>query len=512
MQTTCHRVTHFVRRLWGSLLSLSDGAFISLALVLFALLSAPLFLHWPPPMADEEMFGDVARTFGEQCQLSSTLVAGQEHVMYWQPPVYFLMLAPVIKTFGWSLVVLRGFSALIGALVVVFTYLLGRFFTAPLVAKVGTLLLVCNPHFVTYIKYGRMDGLCVLFLLASLLAVRWALEQRKPGAFTLPGLAAAAAVLTHPLGMIAPVSILLWLLVQRGIGKINLAKSITWFLLPIVAGLGCWLILILQDPHGFLVQMHYQFARKDRDWMSSFLGFVGRYRFVPFVLALGLFGVLATWGAWRRTRQDSALLLLLIVNVVSFVTITARFELTYHLYWIPVASIAAGAAVTQDSVRWGNAFRILGLVALLNGIAFLAYVTYSIHWNERSAPSYLEFSLSVAALLPDSCSVINAGYPSLYWGLHEGRPDVRYFERVYFDTTIVKDAFGRADYFILTRSFAPEDDAQLLDSEVRTIKSLAGRVQKRLMLVGEVGQQRRFVPSARVYKLVPSATTLQNLP
>jgi len=512
MQKTAARLSGFALRLQNAEASLSDQSFIALALLLFTLLSAPLFLRWPPPMADEEMFGDVARSFGEHFRLASPLVAGQEHGMYWQPPVYFLLLAPIIKTFGWSLAVLRGFSFSIGILVVALTYLVARSFASQSAARVGTLLLVFNPHFLTYIRYGRMDGLCVLFILGSVLLAWRAIQHRGARRLVFPGLVAGAAILTHPLGVIAPFTILLWLVIVHRREKIDLLMSVVWFSLPIIAAMAFWLVFLWQDPHAFLVQMQYQLARKDRGWLVSSMGFFQRYRFLPLVLALGIIGVAAAWDIWRRSRENVGLLLLVVANLVTFGVITTRFELPYYVYWAPLASLAAGVAVTQSSSRWRNALRIIALAAVLNGVAYLAYVTYSIHWKERTAPGYYELARSVAAMLPASCLVMSAGYPSLYWGLREERPDVRYIERVYFDSTLAKDVVSRLDYYILTRSFAPEEDAQLLSRDIQTIGSLAAGVRKKLVFVGEVGEQRRFVASAKIYKLVPSSDTTVNSP
>lgn len=513
MQATTKPPGNAFHRFLNAIASLKDGSFVALALLLFLLLSAPLLTSWPPPNSDEEMFGDVARTFAEHGWLASTLVAGQEQAMYWQPPLYFLLLAPVIRILGWSLAVLRGFSLFIGMIVVVLTYLLGKAFVSRPAARIGTVLLICNPFFVLYIKYGRMDGLCVLFILLSLLLAERAVRQGGARRFLLPGFAVAAAVLTHPLGCIAPVSILLWLATGARKRPMQFARSAAWLLLPALVGLGLWLIFILQDPHGFLLQMQYQLTRKDRGWSGFFLGFLSRYRFLPFVLAAGLLGLFGTWHVWRRSGRNTALLLLLIAALTSLVVIGVRFELPYHVYWTSFAGLAAGVAFAEMSPdRWKSPLRILVLAALVNGLAYFAYVIYSVRWKERATPGYDRISASVAAVLPDSCSVVSGGYPSLYWGLQQNRPDIRYVEKVYFDSSLARQVFRRLDYVIFARSFAPQEDAQEEARQLQSMDSLAGRVGKKLVLAGEFGEERRFVLSARVYKLIPPSDFVRTPP
>lgn len=482
--------------------SASDWDFLILVLTLYLFLTLSLFLQWPPPMADEEMFGDVARTFGQQGHLTSELVPGMGRGMFWQPPLYFLVLAPVVRLFGFSLVVLRAFSAVVGALIVVATYLLGKKSGSTPCAKVGSLLLVCNPHFVTYVKYGRMDGLCVLFILLSFLLAVVALKREKPGTLLLSGIAGSAAVITHPLGLIAPVSIVLWLLMEKEARKGSIVKSVIWFLAPMLVVLVLWLLYILSDPGAFITQMAYQLAHKQRGWHGVFLGFFNRYRFLPLVLLTNLLATVTLWWRWSRSApRKPAQLLIAIASVVSITAIGTRFELPYQVYWVPVASIAVGMAVVGLSGRWTGGLRVLALGSVLNGLALFGYVNYSIHWKERAQPDYQHFVQSVASVLPPSCTVMNVGYPSIFWGLREARPEIRYCERIYFDSSTTREVITSLDYFIFTRDFAPAEDAVLLDLELRELDSLSARFGRRLELVGEVGEERRFVASAKIYRI-----------
>ena len=190
----------------------SDTRFVSIVVALYLLLSLPLLLKWPVPMADEAVFASTAKTLIEKGHLGTRLVHGLESHMYWQPPLYFLTLAPVIKIAGYRLASLRSFSVLTGAAIVVLVFLVGRKLGDVFSGKMAAFALVCDPYFVKYVKYVRMDGLCVVFMLTALLVFLDPLFRRKSANLLMVGILLTLALLTHPLGLVFVIVYLLHVL------------------------------------------------------------------------------------------------------------------------------------------------------------------------------------------------------------------------------------------------------------------------------------------------------------
>ena len=76
---------------------MSGSLFLAGVIGLYLVLSLSLLLTWPPPMIDEALFASTARTLLDQGHLGTTMVRGLESRVYWQPPVYFIVLTPVIE-------------------------------------------------------------------------------------------------------------------------------------------------------------------------------------------------------------------------------------------------------------------------------------------------------------------------------------------------------------------------------------------------------------------------------
>ncbi len=218
----------------------ADRRFLPLVLLVHICISASLFLHWPPPMADEEMFADASRMILEEGCLRSTLVIGLERHVYWQPPFYFLCSAAVILVGGFDLVALRLFSLLIGAAIIVLVYRLGKMLVEERYVRLGVILLACNPHFVDYVRYARMDGLCVLLMLAALLVYEHTMITEEQKGYVVCGLLLGLAILTHPLGLIAVLVVFLHVWIFRNLGSTPLSKRFLFLISPIVLCLLAW--------------------------------------------------------------------------------------------------------------------------------------------------------------------------------------------------------------------------------------------------------------------------------
>ncbi len=130
-----------------------SSSFLVIPLLLYVILAGSLFLSYLPPQTDEELFSEPAFNLASEGKLVSHIVVGMDQGVFWQPPLYFLTLAAVVKCAGYSLPVVRGFSMALGGVVSV------------------------NPLFILYSRMGRMDTLCLVLILLTLYLIVRASED-----------------------------------------------------------------------------------------------------------------------------------------------------------------------------------------------------------------------------------------------------------------------------------------------------------------------------------------------
>src|SRR5712691_11344071 len=161
-----------------------------------------------PTVADDEvLLNDPARALAEHGSLDSPLLTPDHRPtpLIIQPPLQAISVAAVYKIMGFGLWQTRFASVLWGAAAVAMLSLVAQtFFAASAAASVAVLLLFVNPSFSITARMGRMDTLCVAFILAAYYAYRAA--RCDPSARTplvLAGIFIALACLTHPVAVSA---------------------------------------------------------------------------------------------------------------------------------------------------------------------------------------------------------------------------------------------------------------------------------------------------------------------
>jgi 4-amino-4-deoxy-L-arabinose transferase-like glycosyltransferase len=479
-----------------------EKLFLLLAVAFFVGWSASLFLRWPPPLPDEGLFASAARTLITDGHLGTTQIRGQESHVYWQPPVYFLSLVPVIKVGGYSLVALRVWSLAVGVGILFLLHSLTRALAGELSAKIALLILVCDPRFVNAIAYARMDGLCMVFILSTIfLSVRPLFANRLTNALAA-GTTAALAALTHPYGLVAPLAGFLFLFIHNERGGDDRPKRAGFFVLPIVVGFLMWGLYIIQDLPGFKEQLVFQFTRKDRGVMHAVAGFVGHYRSYPMSLLIPVAGcILLLREAMRKNRQ---LIPLAVAQALIVVVSFFKFEVPYHVYLAPLG--AAGIAMVVGRVgTYTRTVRTLMVIFIAvvcaNALGVAAYLNYQFNSKLRDATDYQQFGDSITVHLPPGSVLIGWGTPSLYWALQSNRPDIIFRDNGFFNDTYAGEAIREADFFISTRSFRPDDDLKSMDSRRRLMTDICERNGRALVPVTTVGKIERFAYSAEIYAI-----------
>ena len=382
--------------------TLSSPTFLAFVIALYLVVSLSLFLAWPPPMIDEALFGSTAKTLLDQGHMGTPLVRGLESRVYWQPPVYFITLVPVISAGGYNAAALRAFSIFVGAGILAVVFLLGTQFANVEAARVATLLLACDPLFVNNVKFARMDGLCMLFMMLGLVVFLKSGSGTKPLLTLLAGLLVALAALTHPFGIVAAIVVTVYILVQPDVMARVRIKHLAVFLFPLFVGMVLWGVYVSQDVPGFLLQMRYQWGRKDRPLVVAVANAVRQYRHVPLSLVFPLAGLIFLIPhAFRQWGKETLLALFLLL--IMAVTIS-KFENPYHVYIAPVGAIAVGMLLVDLWNRGSGMRRRVALLSvgvfLLNSALVFSYLNYLFHVRIAAVTDYNQFCEAVSSRIP----------------------------------------------------------------------------------------------------------------
>jgi 4-amino-4-deoxy-L-arabinose transferase-like glycosyltransferase len=490
--------------------SIPGALVVCIAIGVYLLLSFSLFLTWPPPWPDEVWFADVGRTFSTEGYLGTGLIKGMETHMYWQPPVYFVCSALVIKLGGFDIVPLRLFSILVGCGILVLTFALTRRVTQDsVIPKIAVILLALNPNFVNYIKVARMDGLCVLFTIAALIAYVDLSPQSTWKRFLGIGTFLALAILTHALGSIGFVAIAIHLLMSRGRRSVFTPKRVVLLLLPTMLGLALGGLYVLDDPQAFLGQMQLQLQRKNRLWYVSLAHFVERYRSIPTFLAFLLAGCVFLCRRFLKGRSEKDGFILAAL-FLSLVLVSLTFELPYHLYVLPYGSLAIAIAM---KTWWGSPRKVVSMfsfvasaVLVLNLLFYFGYFNVTFHGRLREETDYARLTAKVEEWIPAHSKVCLFGPPSLYWGLRKSGKDLSFVEGVFLDEGKQKEVVKEVQYVILARAFTPSKDMKELGYQLHLLEKAATPLGFSFQHVATIGVRQAFAYSAEVYQVVRAST------
>ena len=225
---------------------------IIILLSIFILLYSFNLDKFPNVWGDEAWFSNPAYTLATLGILGTTMKAGGiANYTYWQPPVYFLLLAASFKLFGFGLIQARMVSVFLGFFTVLFTYLLGKRLYNKRIGLLASLLLIANPLFFYTSRQVRMDIAVVCFTLIALYYIYIALKDSKPVFYFISSLFAMLALLSHPNGLMGIIAIVLIILVYKvdlKAFKFNLKlKEIIFFILGIILPLVPYLYYISLD-------------------------------------------------------------------------------------------------------------------------------------------------------------------------------------------------------------------------------------------------------------------------
>lgn len=177
---------------------------------------------------------------------------GIERHQYWQPPFHLLVDAIWLKIMGLSLPAFRGLSTFAGIFFLLSWLFLLNYFQTPRAVKLVALVLIATDYAVVRAASdGRTDMLAAAFGLGAVAVYLRFREQRFTLAIALSQLLVVCGGLTHPIGGIPYLVMLVYFFVTgkdwQRVKPVHFALAAA----PYIVGAACWGAYILQDPATF---------------------------------------------------------------------------------------------------------------------------------------------------------------------------------------------------------------------------------------------------------------------
>ena len=476
----------------------------------FAFFAKALFLKYPPVWPDEACFANPAINLLYHGKMSTELLAGTlpgiGQSTYWMPPLYFLYIASVFRFTGPGLVPLRLASTAAALVVLLLTYLLAlRSGLGGWVSLLPVCLVALDTVFLRGALIGRMDMLALVFILLSL----WlATKSVSVGYSFLTGVACGLAALTHPIGAVAPVSVMAWRLASRDTRTLRcllpLAAGILMPLLP-------WVAYILIDTSSFVGQFGAQLARKSAGHASvnlteSFFRPIAQYAFpggrlidAIWEFPLWLIGIAGLGGTTfiehpKDCPARRCLLLLGGCQAVIIALVLWSGEMWYTVYVIPITAI--GVCHLLNSGRsavvwtgWRTAFTAVILIwaggLLFNNLQHTARLS-------QPDTDYVSWSSEIGRKIPRGSKLLLSIIPDPYFGLM-GRSDLSLREFLPEKIPINDDRYWRylmsQDYVIV--GLGPRSPSATVEEFLRSNATL----------IDTVGRETEEGYFARIYRV-----------
>ncbi len=431
-----------------------------------------LFLKDPLIWPDEAIYLDTARTLAQTGRLATNIFGGaipglKQHA-HWYPPLYFHLLALWTNIFGSSIESVRFLSFLLALFsLITFFFIVKVLFDDERLALLGTIILAVDFSFSRASRVARMDMFSFFLLVFTLLA--FFLSQKQTALkksllfYLLTGVLSGLAVLTHPLGFIAPTVIIAYLLIllirnqfyHCNTYRIRNGKTIVLKLclifFPTLLALFFW-FFSMRDSFGlFLEQYHLQFLRKAPQTPFPLTLWYSNHSWKIIFSLYGL-TIIALFFQLFLSYQSINLFISLGL-IISTVALLWGKEMWYTLYFQPFITLALlsmlKTALSQKNTR--ILFGFIGaifIVLILNFNMFVGIV------QQLSADSYdyHRFTKSISDKLPSKATIFLATIPDPYFDLKQQKN--KHFQIYEFPTVPVSDRaykklLDSTDYLIL---------------------------------------------------------------
>jgi 4-amino-4-deoxy-L-arabinose transferase-like glycosyltransferase len=512
MQNRGHvaRLSDNQRQSTGSRLTKWEPLSIWLALICIVATAAIFVLYGltrsPVTWDDEVFFAEPARMLASSSSLSAPMffdIAGFNHYFFYQPPVYFLLMAGVYRTFGFNETAARLGGAIPYIAGIVAIFFLARSLTnrvglgrmlGSVAGLLAAFLLAFNEQSIEMARSARSDWLAVLLLLLG-----WLCVSKVAHAPTHRFLWVSAgfvllllATLTHPAlggpaaGIIVAV---IFCAAKFGISRRT----------ALVAALASAGLALL--PYGVWSLLHFN------EWRSQFLdGIVaagsGNYgsflsvqagnvaevvKYAPAIVVVILLG-LAVF-PWRMSPDAAG-------AFIGASAVAAASTDPYMKFLLLISLVPAAVGIILLGSRVGKSYRrltvALVLLALLNGFAFPVLRAYEIHRFYRQRDPML-VTKNIEQFVPRGAHLM--GIPGVYFAAISDRAEFREYQVLYGvrwgETANLQGQFRRdveqykPTWFALPPGIQPDREYCYLPDRFRQVSTVNVQVSSALNVAGQ---------------------------
>jgi 4-amino-4-deoxy-L-arabinose transferase-like glycosyltransferase len=386
----------------------------------------------PPVFIDEPWYSDAAWSITTKGINFESMSAGalDQWPAYWVrwPLIGNLPLAAAFAVGGLGLFQARLASWLLGILLLVLVFALGRRLYSTLTAALAMTLLAVSPVFWQASHYARVDIFLACFVAAALFLFVVGVQDNKRWAFFAAGLVIGLAVDIHMNGALFALSLTLLLIIVYG--KRVFRTRNTWYFaagaaLAVIYYLG---VHLAPNPTSyFTITRGWQGSMMQPPVASlnpivilrSLLAEIGRYHFYEYGLDFALIGASILYLCVRRNKSDRLILTFVGTAFVLFVLLVQGKHDIYAILFYPFFLLMTGEAfisLLREGRRTDPRQIFIGAILVLffaNSVLHIARPTYA-----NRDYNYYDVTNRVRQTIPAGARV--AGLPTWWLGLADG--------------------------------------------------------------------------------------------
>lgn len=390
--------------------------FVSLCFFIYFNISAFLAdpLVWPDEAIFFDTYTNITRTGSMATNLFRDAVPGLQIKALWYPPLYFYTLSFWTSIFGQTIESARIFSFLIGLTSLAFFFFIVKMlFKHWEYACFGTILLMFDSTFNTASKLARMDMLSFFFIILGVWLYLLARKHKKVIYFFSTGIALALGILTHPLGFITPLLIVIFIAMEKERIKKKIV-SLVFIAIPICLGLLIWYINTAHYFSFFLLQYKLQFARKAAEIPYAIMLFQKDFMWaLLFILYILITASLIYFCFKYRSWLNWFCLTGLFISV--FALMWGK-EMWYLLYFQPFIALGILALFKTTKLQ-KNEFLFSGVIVLSSIVLITNFVFIFNKLSFSKSVNYSKFADTVNSAIPDGSTVFLSAIPDPYFSL-----------------------------------------------------------------------------------------------
>lgn len=414
-----------------------DNKEIFILSIIFIILYCFNLDKFPHLWLDEAYFSNpaynlaIAGNFGTSMSYGLYNIA---NITYWQPPVYFLLLASSFKVFGFGLFQGRIVSVFLGLITVIFTYLLSKELFNKKIAILASIFLIANPFFFFICREIRMDIAVACFGLMAVFFIVLALRRSNPIYYFCSSFFSILAILSHWNGLISIITVLAIIFIYKTDWRNKRfdlrSKEILYLTLGMLIPLIPYLLFISLDLNAFLGQFMTNIQTKSSvlqniileasryDLLLQYLNISLNRFYQSFLIINSILIVLALYlNIYKKNRNGLLLIFIILLQIFLFAILVSRKSYWYLGIILPFWTILIASPFFNLNLKHKLTLKkVLAVLLIIGYISLSFYGIYNLI-NLNKGYNYREIENEINQYIPQGSTILG---PGDYWiNLHD---------------------------------------------------------------------------------------------